>query len=267
MIKPEQLKAVYHIEINRSLYEEIRIDETWGKTGIPAHSERYEEGYLWSELYGKIDTEPFDKWAYNYHMSFQGGNGTLESFFENHFSIEKIRRKGLAFLYPEDGRAISQQDYWKQDPGISWLYFKKNFDAVFPVLSEMGKIRLTLEMKGRLNDERELTFRYTTAEKGTLYVDDRHLVNICFYDERHDRRENALPLEVGRAEKTNGQISVMLYGVHSFSEFLDGLSMVADKAIFMMSRQLEEEKRYYTRSANWERILSLNGQEFRKRNY
>ena len=87
MLRPEKLKATYSIEVNRVLYEEIRINETWDKAGIPAHSDRYEEGFIWSELYGQSNEKPFDKWAFNYDMCFQGGTGSIESFFENHFSL------------------------------------------------------------------------------------------------------------------------------------------------------------------------------------
>ena len=236
MLKPEGLKAVYSMEINRDLYEEIRINETWDQAGIPAHSVRYEEGYLWSELYGQSNAEPFDKWALNFHMSFQGGSGTPESFFENHFSQEKIRRRGLNFLYPDDESGISQEEYWKTDPRIAWLYYKNRFDAVFPMLREMEKTKLTLELEGSLNGGRKIKFAYATGDEGSLYVDGRHLINIGFYDERYDCQKKPVPLEMGKPEKISGKLLVKLYGVHSFSEFLDGLEMVAERALFYDER-------------------------------
>ncbi len=232
MLKPEGLEAVYSMEINRCLYEEIRIKETWDTNGIPVHSDRYEEGYLWSELYGQSNAEPFDKWAFNHHMSVLGGTGTLESFFEKHFSQEKIRRMWLNYLYPGDWSGISQQEYWKTDPRINWLYYKNKFDAVFPMLCEMGKTKLTFKLEGSLNDVRKIEFSYATGYEGALYVDGRHLINIGFYDERYDHQKKPSPLEIGRPERINGKPLVMLYGVHSFSDLLQGLEMAADKALF-----------------------------------
>jgi hypothetical protein len=94
MLRPQKLDATYRIEIKRDLFEEIRIHETWDQNGKAAHSDRYEEGFIWSELYGERNEEPFDKWAVNYDMSFMGGTGSPESFFENHFSQENVRRDG-----------------------------------------------------------------------------------------------------------------------------------------------------------------------------
>ena len=200
-LKPERLQAVYSIRINRNLYEEIRIHEVWDQEGRPAHSDRYEEGYLWSELYGQSNAEPFEKWAFNYQMSFRGGSGTLESFFEDHFSQEKVRRKGLIFQYPEDEMTVSQQEYWKRDPRISWLYYKNQFNAVFPVLCDLGNTMLDLELDGRSDDGAEMKFCYVTGKTGTLYAGGKHCTDICFHDERYGRRGETVQLEAGSPEK------------------------------------------------------------------
>ena len=246
MMKTEKMKAVYSIEITRDLYEEIRINETWDQAGIAARSDRYEEGYLWSELYGQSNTEPFDKWAYNYHMSFQNGNGTPESFFENHFAQPHIRRRGLSFLSPPGTFAGSQEDYWKGDSRISWLYYKKNFDAVFPVLCEHGKIHLVMELEGRLDDGRQIRFSYSTIDGGEIILEGKHLLNVCFYDERYIKQNFPQPLDIGRPEilKT-GKSAVMLYGVHSLSELLKGIEMAAQKALFYEGNALTGKKTVY----------------------
>ena len=184
MMKPERLRAAYSIEISRGLYEEIRINETWDSDGKAAHSDRYEEGYLWIELYGQSNAEPFDKWAFNYEMPVQSGSGSLESFFENHFSQERIRRRGLSFLNPPETYPGSQEDYVKNDPRISWLYYKRSFDAVFPVLCEHGKTNLKMELEGRLDDGRLITLSYSTGDGGEIILEGKHLLNICFYDEK-----------------------------------------------------------------------------------
>ena len=260
MLKPESLKATYGIEISKKLYEEIRINETWDQNGMPSHSEKYDEGYIWSELNGQNNEEPFDKWACNYYMSFKGGIGTLESFFRNHFSLERVRRKGLIFLYPNDNEAVSQQEYWKQDPGISWLYYKNKFDAVFPVLCEMGKARLLLELKGKLSDGRDLEFRYATEDAGALFVGGKHLINVRFHEEKYGTNDKTRPLEVGRPERINGKNAALLYGVHSFSELLAGLELVAEKALFYEEKASGKEKIIYRVSVFGDNIFAKHAE-------
>lgn len=232
MLKPAILKATYSIEISRDLYEEIRINETWDADGKAGHSERYEEGYLWSELYGESNAEPFDKWAYNYHMSFLGGSGTPESFFENHFSQEKIRRRGLLFVNPPDTYRGSREDYVKRDPRVSWLYNKRSFDAVFPVLCEHGKTHLEMELEGGLDDGRLISFSYSSGDGGEITLEGKYLLNICFHDERYSGRNLSQPLEIGHLEKSkNGGSTITIYGMHSFSEFLKGIESAVHKAL------------------------------------
>ncbi len=227
-MKPKKLKAIFGIEISRDIYEEIRINETWDESGKANHSERLDEGYMWSELYGQNQQGPFDKWALNYHMSVTGGTGTLESFFENHFANEAIRRKGLLFLYPDLDSHLSQEEYWKKDPRISWLYYKRSFDAVFPVLREMGKTMLSMEIEGVLEDGRTCTFVYATDKSGVLSVDGKKLLNLNFFDERYQDREKPEPLEIGKPEKSvDGKDVVTIYGVHSFSDLFEGLELAA----------------------------------------
>ena len=246
MLKPERLRATYSIEISRDLYEEIRINETWDMDGKAARSDRYGEGYLWTELYGQSNTEPFDKWAFNYEMSFQGGSGTPESFFENHFSQEKIRRRGLSFLIPPENFPGSQEDYVKSDPRISWLYNKRSFDAVFPVLCEHGKTHLVMELEGRLDDDRQIRFSYSTGDGGEIICEGKHLLNVCFYDERYSPRNYPQPLDIGRPEESeNKRRIVTLYGVYSFSELLKGLEMAAQKALFYEGNALTGKKTVY----------------------
>ncbi|MCR5452253.1 MAG: hypothetical protein K6F00_06455 [Lachnospiraceae bacterium] len=230
MLKPIRLKAVFSIEINRNLYEEIRIQESWDENGKAAHSDRYEEGFIWSELYGQCNEEPFDKWAYNYDMSFFGGTGTIESFFENHFSQEKIRRKGLVYLYPKEDFTGSQEDYWKTDTRISWLYYKRSFDAVFPVLCEHGKTHLEMKLEGNLDDGRQIGFRYTTGDVGEIILDGKHLVNISFYDEKYSGRNFPQALALGRPEElNNGKWAATLYGAYSFSQLMEGIELAAER--------------------------------------
>ncbi len=225
-MKPKRLKATYGIEISRDIYEEIRIDETWDEAGKPNHSERFEEGYIWSELFGQNQQGPFDKWALNYHMPVIGGTGTLESFFENHFANETVRRKGLLYLYPDKDSLLSQEDYWKQDPRISWLYYKRSFDAVFPVMIEMGKTMLSMKIEGVLDDGRSCSFVYETDKGGKLSVDGKKLLDINFFDERYTYRETPEPLGIGKPEKNkNGKEVVTIYGVHSFTELFEALEM------------------------------------------
>ncbi|MCR4585271.1 MAG: hypothetical protein K5686_06055, partial [Lachnospiraceae bacterium] len=61
----KKLKAVYSINISKSLYEEIRIDEKWDEDGRASHSDWLEEGFIWSELFAQSNEDPFDKWAWN----------------------------------------------------------------------------------------------------------------------------------------------------------------------------------------------------------
>ena len=258
-MKPERLRATYSIEIIRNLYEEIRINETWNQAGIPVHSDRYGEGYLWSELYGQSNEEPFEKWAYNYYMSFQDGSGTLESFFEKHFSQEKVRRKGLIHLYPDAGKNISQTDYWKQDPRISWLNYKRSFDAVFPVLCEMGKTHLEMELEGRLDDGRQIRFSYFTGDGGEIALEGKHLLNICFYDERYSAWNSTRSLEIGPPEESKtGRRAAVLYGVYSLSELLKGLEMAVQKALFYEENALTDKKTIYQISTLYGKNLIAN---------
>ncbi len=231
MLKPERLKAVYSIEINRDLYEEIRINESWGPDGKAVHSDICGEGFIWSELYGQSNEDPFDKWAFNYAMSFCSGTGTIESFFENHFAQEKIRRKGLMFLYPKEGFAGSQEDYWKTDPRISWLYYKRSFDAVFPVLCEHEKTHLKMELEGRMNDGRLIRFLYATGDAGEIILDGKNLINVSFYDERYSGINSHQSLNIGHPEKLkNGKTAATLYGVYSLPNLLEGIEMVVERA-------------------------------------
>ena len=177
-MKPEKWKAVWRIGITRELYEEIRVNELWNEDGKPVHSQDCGEGCMLSELYGETDTG--DRWAYDEVMSLQGGNGTPESWFENHFSLERVRRRGLQFLFPPAGSTVSQREFWRQDPRISWLYFKKRFEAVFPVLCDIGRTRLELNFAGTLEDGRRLKLTYVSGAPGRLFLEDRELVNICF---------------------------------------------------------------------------------------
>lgn len=231
MLKPVTLKSVFSIDIKHDLYEEIRIHETWDKNGKAQNSYRYEEGFIWSELYGQSNEEPFDKWSCNYELSFLNGMGTIESFFENHFAQEKIRRKGLAFLYPQEDFAGSQEDYWKTDARISWLYYKRSFDAVFPVLCEQGKTHLEMELEGRLDDGRRVTFHYVTGSAAEVFLDGKHLVNISFFDERYSGRNAPQPLAIGRPEKLdNGQWAATMYGAYSFFKLLEGIDLAVQRA-------------------------------------
>ncbi len=233
MLKPQKLKATYSMDLNRDLYEEIRIDEAWDQSGKAAHSDRYEEGFIWSELYGQSNEKPFDKWASNYDMCFQGGTGSIESFFENHFSQEKIRRKELLFLYPDEGFDGSIEDYRKGDPRVSWLYYKRSFDAVFPVLCELGRIHLEMELEAVSDDGRMIRFLYSTGVGGEIYTDEKYLLSICFYDERYSTRYYPQSLDIGRPKKQkNGKMAATLYGVYSFSDLLSGLETAAKKALF-----------------------------------
>ena len=220
------MKAVYSIEISRDLYEEIRIDEKWDENGKPFHSDMYDEGYIWSELYGQNQESPFDKWAFNFQMPVLGGNGTPESFFENHFANKMIRRRGLVFLYPDRDSTLSQEEYWKQNPRISWLYYKRSFDAVFPVLCEMGKTQLAMEIRGVLDDGRACGFVYLTNKGGELTVDGKKLPNVRFFDERYKDRKTPEALGIYESGvSTDGKDSVMIYGVHSFSELFEGIEL------------------------------------------
>lgn len=255
-MKPERLRAAYSIEISRDLYEEIRINETWDTDGKAAHSDRYEEGYLWTELYGQNNAEPFDKWAFNYEMSVRGGIGSLESFFENHFSQERIRRRGLSFPNPPETYPGLQEDYVKNDPRISWLYYKRSFDAVFPVLCEHGKTHLAMELEGKLDDGRLITLSYSTDDGGEIILEGKHLLNICFYDERYSARNYPQPLDIGRPEiLKNGKSAVMLYGVYSFSELLKGLEMAVQKALFYEGNTATDKKIIYRISTLFEKNL------------
>ncbi len=233
MLKAERMNAVYSIEISHELYEEIRIRETWDGEGKAAHSDQCEEGFIRSELYGQNNEDPFDKWVFNDDMSFCNGRGTLESFFENHFSKEKIRRRGLLFLYPPEDFKGSQEAYWKKDPRISWLYYKRSFDAVFPVLSEHGKTHLKMELEGRLEDGRQISFLYSTGDVGEITLEGKHLINVCFYDERYSGSDHLKSLEIGCPERSKkGKTAAMLYGVHSFSKLMEGIDMAAQRALF-----------------------------------
>ncbi len=259
MLKPERLKATYSIEINRDLYEEIRIHETWDPDGKPAHSDRYEEGFLWSELYGQSNEEPFDKWAFNYEMLFRDGTGSPESFFENHFSQEKIRRKGLLFLHPEEGFSGSREDYLKKDPRISWLYYKRSFDAVFPVLCGIGKTHLEMELEGRLCDGRLIRFLYSTGDGGEIILEGKHLLNIRFYDERYSTENSPKPLDIGRPEESgNGRAAATIYGVYSLSGLLEGLEMAARKALFYEENAATGKKTVYRVSTLFGKDLIAN---------
>ena len=259
MLKPERLIATYSIEISRDLYEEIRINETWDTDGKAAHSERYEEGYLWSELYGQSNTEPFDKWAHNYEMSVQSGSGSLESFFENHFSQERIRRRGLSFLIPPENYPGSQEEYVKNDPRISWLYYKRSFDAVFPVLCGHGKTHLEMELEGRLDDGRQVRFSYSMIDGGEIVLEGKNLLNVCFYDERYSPGNYPQPLDIGRPEGSeNGRRAATLYGVYSFSELLKGLELAAQKALFYEGNALIGKKTIYRISTLFGKNLIAN---------
>ncbi|MCR5023268.1 MAG: hypothetical protein K6A90_02895 [Lachnospiraceae bacterium] len=246
MLKPEKLRATYSIEISRDLYEEIRINETWDMDGKAAHSGHYEEGYLWTELYGQSNTEPFDKWGFNYEMSFQGGSGTPESFFENHFSQEKVRRSGLSFLVPPENYPGAQEDYVKDDPRISWLYYKRNFEAVFPVLCEHGKAHLVMELEGRLDDGRQIRLSYSTGDGGEIICEGKHLLNVCFYEERYSTRNYPQHFDIGRPERSeSGRWAATLYGVYSLSELLKGIEMAAKKALFYEEYSATGKKTIY----------------------
>lgn len=263
MLKPERLKATYSIEISRDLYEEIRINETWDKSGRAAHSEKYEEGYLWSELYGQSNAEPFDKWAFNYEMSVRGGSGSLESFFENNFSQERIRKRGLSFLNPPETYPGSQEDYVKNNPRISWLYYKRSFDAVFPVLCEHGKTHLKMKLEGKLDDGRLIALLYSTDNGGEIILEGKHLLNICFYDERYSTRNFLQPLEIGRPEGSkNGRRAATLYGVYSFSELLKGLEMAAKKALLYEGNALTGKKTVYRISTFFGKNLIADRTDF-----
>ena len=228
-MKPSSLKARYSISISDAVYEEIRIDERWDEKGEADHSYRLDEGFIWSELYGQSNENPFDKWAFNYHMLVCGGSGTLESFFENHFAMEKVRRRGLQFLYPDESLPLSQEEYWKCDPRISWLYYKRSFDAVFPVLCEMGKTQLKMEIEGILDNGRACSFEYTTSAGGELTVNGKKLVNIKFFNEKYQYREKPEALGIEKPEKTDGKESIMIYGVHSLNDLFEGIEMAAKK--------------------------------------
>ena len=255
MLKPERLRATYSIEISRDLYEEIRINETWDKSGRAAHSEKYEEGYLWSELYGQSNAEPFDKWAFNYEMSFHDGSGTPESFFENHFSQERIRRRGLSFLNPPETCTCSQEEYVKTDPRIAWLYYKRSFGAVFPVLCEHGKAHLVMELEGRLDDGRQIKLSYSTGDGGEIICEGKHLLNVCFYEERYSTRNYHQHLDIGRPERSeSGRWVATLYGVYSLSELLKSIEMAAKKALFYEEYSATGKKTIY-------RISTLFGKD------
>ncbi len=259
MLKPERLKAVYSIAINRELYEEIRIHETWDPGGKAARSDRYEEGFFWSELYGQSNEEPFDQWALNYEMSFQGGCGSLESFFENHFSQERIRRKGLYFLNPPETYPGSPEDYRKKDPRISWLYYKRSFDAVFPVLCGIGKTHLDMELEGRLSDGRLVRFSYSTGDGGVIILEGKQLLHVCFYDERYSSRDYPQPLDIGRPEELkNGRTAATMYGVYSFSGLLKGLEMAAQRAMLYEKKAATGIKTIYRVSTLFGKDLIAN---------
>ena len=225
---PKKLKARYSIDICGKLYEEIRIDETWDEKGRPSNQDRAEDGFLWSELFIRSNETPFDKAAWNYRIPVQGGSGRPESFFENFFSEENIRRKGLELLYPDEYSDLKQKDYWKKDPRISWLYYKRCFDAVFPVMCETGLAQLKMEIVGELEDGRKCSCDYATDKDGELWAGGKRLYNISFFDERYLYREKPEELEAGKPEKIGkGKETVMLYGVHSLTDLFEGLEMAA----------------------------------------
>jgi len=246
MLKPEGLRATYSIEISRDLYEEIRINETWDTDGKAAHSDRCGEDYLWIELYGQSNTEPFDKWTCNYVMSVQGGCGSPESFFENFFSQKEIRRRMLTFLNPPGTYPGSREDYVKNDPRISWLYNKRSFDAVFPVLCEHGKAHLVMDLEGRLDDGRQIRFSYSTGDGGEIILEGRHLLNVSFFDERYITQKSPRSLDIGRPEESkNGRRIATLYGVYSFPDLLKDLEMAAQKALFYEEKSETGKKTIY----------------------
>ncbi len=228
-MKLKNLKAVYSICISDALYEEIRIDERWDEKGRPYWSYRADEGLIWSELFGQSNEEPFEKWAFNYHMSMQGGCGTLESFFENHFAKKEIRRRGLLFVYPGPDSPLSQEEYYKKNPLISWLYYKRSFDAVFPVLRGFGKTGLLFELVGNLDNGKEMKFSYKSTEGGKLGVNGKHIINLSFFDERLSENDRDEELGIGWAKETDkGEAIATVYGMHSLMDLMKALEMVSE---------------------------------------
>ena len=110
----------------------------------------------------------------------------------------------------------------------------RSFDAVFPVFCEHDKTHLHMELEGVLEDGRKLSFLYTTKKDGRIFVDDEHLLDVHFFNERYLNKEGAIePLDIGRSGKRkNEKTAVMIYGVHSFTELLRGLEMAAENALF-----------------------------------
>ena len=226
-MKIKKLKAVYSINISKNLYEEIRIDEKWDEDGRASHSDWLEEGFIWSELFAQSNEDPFDKCAWNFPMSSENGSGTPESFFENHFAKKEIRRRVLIGLYPDPDSKLSQEEYYKSDPRISWLYYKRSFDAVFPVLCEFGKTQLVMELEGCLDNGKPIRFSYKTKDGGELEIEGKKIADIDFYDEKYRGEDKAGELDIIR-NGNKGRAALTVYGMHSLEDLLKALEMAAE---------------------------------------
>ena len=225
-MKIKKLKAVYSINISKSLYEEIRIDEKWDEDGRASHWDWLEEGFIWSELFAQSNEDPFDKWAWNFPMFSKNGSGTPESFFENHFAKKEIRRRVLFGLYPDPDSLLSQEEYYKSDPRISWLYYKRSFDAVFPVLCEFGKTQLVMELEGCLDNGKRLKFSYKTIDGGKLEIEGKKTADIGFNDEKYRGQDKATEPDIIR-NGNKGRKALTIYGMHSLEDLLKALEMAA----------------------------------------
>ena len=81
----------------------------------------------------------------------------------------------------------------------------------------------------RINETR---FSYSSGDGGEITLEGKHLLNICFHDERYSGRNLSQPLEIGHPEKSkNGGSTITIYGMHSFSELLKGIESAVHKAL------------------------------------
>lgn len=181
-MKINRLKATYSIEANRDLHIEIRVKEDFDGSGKPVIARDfngYEEGMVMSELFIRSEEDPgdVDQWAFNHLLPMKDGDGRPESFFEHHFSKEDIRRRVMYSISWDD------TDAGKNDPRISWLYYKRQFDAVFPMIKEWGKASLDMEIEGVMEDGRNIRFIYSTGASGKIYVEDEYAGELCLFSE------------------------------------------------------------------------------------
>ena len=133
-MKIEHLKMKMHIDLDEERYIELRLDI--GKDGV---GRAFDEGVCESELW-MVDTALNDRGMRNYDL-FMNENITWDGMLEdNLYRILKTYRKEGLPLERLEGFA-----YLKE---YRWLYYKKEFYGVLPVLMQWGHAYAFIEVNG-----------------------------------------------------------------------------------------------------------------------